>query len=198
MNRFFAWMRPGDMVWSYWVNNYLLGEDPPSFDIMAWNADAKNVPSRLTRDLNRVFARNSLCARGDLEILGKPVDLSVVERPVFVMAGDSDHIAPWKAVYANTALFGQGAEFVLARAGHVQSIVSPPGGKKAAYWAGPLAKDANTWLAGAEHHAESWWPRWTEFMKRQSIGERPARKTLGSKAHPVIEAAPGSYVRERP
>src|SRR5262249_46278989 len=150
LGRSFAWLRPNDLVWNYWVNNYLMGNAPPAFDILYWNNDATSLPARLHADFLDMFTTNPFKRPGALSVLGTPIDLSKVTRDAFILAGLTDHIVPWKASYATTQMLGGQSEFVLSGSGHVQSIVTPPDSAKARYFAGrghpPTADD---WLASA-------------------------------------------------
>ena len=128
----FAWLRPNDLVWNYWVNNYLLGQNPPAFDILYWNADTTRLPAGLHSDFLDLATSNGL-AEGTLTVLGTPVDLGRVELDAYVVAGSTDHIVPWQAAYQTTQLLGGESEFVLSSSGHIQAIVNPPGNPKASY-----------------------------------------------------------------
>ncbi|MEW6470792.1 MAG: alpha/beta hydrolase [Actinomycetota bacterium] len=196
MAGFFTWLRPNDLVWNYWVNNYLMGNDPPANDILFWNSDSTRLPARFHGQLMKLYLENPLVEPGRLTVLGTPIDLEKVDCDVFAMGGTTDHIAPWKACYEATRLFGGSSEFVLARAGHVQSLVSPPSYAKAGYFAGGdhQQTDADAWLASATEHKGSWWARWTDWLKARSGEERTASVKLGSRRHPPMDAAPGTYV----
>ena len=198
MARVFAWMRPNELVWNYWVNNYLLGAHPPAFDILFWNADSTRLPARLHADFLDLYLRNPLPAAGAAEVLGMPIDLDRVRCPVYTVAGITDHIVPWRAAYLASRLLGAGGRFVLSSSGHIQSIVNPPGNPKAAYFAdGPAHDDPDAWLAGATQVRGSWWEDWTRWLARQSGERRPAPSRLGSQRYRAAEAAPGTYVLQR-
>ena len=126
MERLFAWLRPNDLVWNYWVNNYLMGKDPAPFDILYWNADSTNLPARLHAGFMELLLRNGLTRAGAVEILGTPIDLRKVGYDMFVVGGMTDHICAWRAVYNGARLFGGRTEFVLNSSGHVQTLVCPP------------------------------------------------------------------------
>jgi polyhydroxyalkanoate synthase subunit PhaC len=195
--RVFAWMRPNDLVWSYWVNNYLLGENPPAFDILFWNSDTTRLPAKLHSDFLDLVLTNPLRNPGRLELLGTPIDLSKVEQDTYVMAGVSDHITPWQACYATTQLLGGRCEFVLNSSGHVQSVVNPPGNPKATFLHNPhCPPDPDAWLAGAQQQAGSWWEHWREWLVERSGERKTARKSLGSRRHRPGAKAPGTYVFE--
>jgi len=131
MSGVFTWMRPNDLVWNYWVNNYLMGEDPPVFDILSWNADGTNLPAALHRQFLNIFEHNPLPTPGALESLGTPVDLSTITVPHYVVGAIADHLTPWKGTYRTTQLLGVDSTFVLSNAGHIASLVNPPGNPKA-------------------------------------------------------------------
>lgn len=197
LNRMFAWLRPNDLVWNYVINNYLLGEDPPAFDILHWNNDATNLTAALHSDYLRVYEEQPFINPGVAEFAGHKVDLTKVTNDLFILAGVTDHITPWKACYRSTQLFGsKNIEFVLSHSGHIQAILNPPGNPKARYYRNskkPPA-DVDKWMAGAEEIAGSWWPFWMEWLKARSGPMKPAPTALGSKKHPPGDAAPGVYV----
>lgn len=197
LNRMFAWLRPNDLVWNYVINNYLLGEDPPAFDILHWNNDATNLTAALHSDYLRVYEEQPFVNPGVAEFAGHKVDLTKVTNDLFILAGVTDHITPWKACYRSTQLFGsRNIEFVLSHSGHIQAILNPPGNPKARYYRNskkPPA-DVDKWMAGAEEVAGSWWPFWMEWLKARSGAMKPAPKALGSKAYPPGDPAPGKYV----
>lgn len=197
LNRMFAWLRPNDLVWNYVINNYLLGEDPPAFDILHWNNDATNLTAALHSDYLRVYEEQPFINPGTAEFAGHKVDLTKVTNDLFILAGVTDHITPWKACYRSTQLFGsKNIEFVLSHSGHIQAILNPPGNPKARYYRNskkPPA-DVDKWMAGAEEIAGSWWPFWMEWLKARSGAMKPAPTALGSKKHPPGDAAPGVYV----
>ena len=198
MARTFAWMRPNDLVWNYWVNNYLLGNDPPAFDILYWNADNTRLPAALHADFLDLYLQNPLPVPGGATVLETPIDLLQVTCPTYVVAGVTDHIVPWQAAYRTGRLFGGGAEFVLSSSGHIQSIVNPPGNPKAAYFAGgPAQDDADRWLSGATQARGTWWEHWAGWQAGHSGDRRRPPARLGSRRHKVVGPAPGSYVMQR-
>jgi polyhydroxyalkanoate synthase len=199
LGRVFAWLRPNDLVWHYWVSNYLLGEKPPAFDILYWNVDTTRLPAALHSDFLDIFTRNALVEPGALEVLGTPVDLSAVTWDAYVVAGSTDHIIPWTAAYRTVQLLGGASEFVLASSGHVQAIVNPPGNGKASYWTSPPCRRvgvpaASVWREHAVEHRGSWWDHWLSWLGERSGARRPAPSKLGSDCHPPLEPAPGRYV----
>ena len=197
LGRNFALMRPNDLVYSYVANNWLLGNDPPAFDILAWNDDTANLPSTFQRDTLDVLVNNKLMQTGAVTVLDTPVDLSKVDIDTFVAAGHRDHIAPWDGCYMTSQLFGGDTEVVIAATGHIQTLVNPVEGSRYRYWAGPHGDpDPHKWLAAAARHEGSWWPRWAEWLLARSGDEISAPRRLGSRAHPAGDAAPGRYVFE--
>ena len=193
----FAWLRPNDLIWNYWVNNYLLGNKPPAFDILAWNADTTRLPGQFHCDLLDLVEKNPYSNPGTLEIAGVPIDMSKVQVGAYVIGGITDHITPWKACYGTARLFGPETTFVLANAGHLQSLISPPGGAKSFFFTAPASvQDPVEWarLAEPARQEGSWWPHWRTWMQARS-GERvDAPAKLGSRKHKPICAAPGEYV----
>jgi polyhydroxyalkanoate synthase len=195
----FTWMRPNDLVWNYWVNNYLLGQDPPVFDILSWNADGTNLPAKLHEQFLDIFATNDMVDPGALEYLGTPFDLSTIHVPTFVMGALTDHLTPWRGTYRTTELTTGRSTFVLSNAGHIAGLVNPPGNPKASYFVGTRAGavDAETWRQKAKQKTGSWWEEWADWTIKHSRAQVPAPKTLGSKEQPVLTDAPGLYVRDQ-
>jgi polyhydroxyalkanoate synthase len=175
-----------------------MGQDPPVFDILSWNADGTNLPGRLHQQFLDIFEHNLMPTPGAMEALGVPVDLGTIKVPTYVTGAVNDHLTPWKATYRTTQLLSGDSTFALSNAGHIASLVNPPGNPKASYYTGPLDKhqSATNWLEGAEKHAGSWWEHWADWVTDRS-GERvDAPLALGSGRYPAREAAPGSYVRQ--
>ncbi|MDQ6747562.1 MAG: alpha/beta fold hydrolase, partial [Candidatus Dormibacteraeota bacterium] len=197
MARIFAWLRPNDLVWNYWVNNYLMGNDPPAFDILYWNADNTRLPAGLHAGFLELFKGNPLKESGAIRALGAPLDLKQVRIPAYVLGGITDHIVPWASAYGATQALGGPSQFVLSSSGHIQSLVNPPGNPKASYRIdGPDAADPQEWLQGATEVRGSWWEHWARWIAEQSGGRVPAPVRLGSDRHPPLEAAPGTYVHQ--
>jgi polyhydroxyalkanoate synthase len=191
----FSWMRPNDLVWNYWVNNYLMGNDPPVFDILAWNADPTNLAGRLHADFLEIMQENLLVTKGGLEVLGTPVDLEKVTVDTYVTGATTDHLTPWRGCYQTTQLMSGRSRFVLSNAGHIASLVNPPGNPKAHFFAGPEPTgDADEWLAQAEQRAGTWWEDWATWVTERSGDEKKAPAKLGSRRHRAAEPAPGTYV----
>jgi polyhydroxyalkanoate synthase subunit PhaC len=197
MSRIFAWLRPNDLVWNYWVNNYLMGNDPPAFDILFWNADNTRLPAGLHADFLQLFKGNPLREPGTIKVLDTPIDLRQVSIPAYVLGGLTDHIVPWQSAYGATRVLGGPSQFVLSSSGHIQSLVNPPGNPKASYRIdGPNTPDPESWLRGATEVRGSWWEHWAAWIGEQSGEQVPAAARLGSDRHPAMEAAPGRYVHE--
>jgi polyhydroxyalkanoate synthase len=192
----FSWLRPNDLVWNYWVNNYLMGDEPPTFDILAWNNDATNLPAALHSQFLDIFTDNVL-ANGETEVLGTPVDLERIGLDTYVTGALTDHLTPWKGCYRTTQLVGGDSTFILSNAGHIASLVNPPGNPKAHYFAGPEpGEDPDRWRTSAEERRGTWWEDWATWVIDRTDGERKAPARLGSRRHQPIEPAPGAYVRD--
>ncbi len=194
--RMFAWMRPNDLVWNYVVNNYLMGEDPPPYDVLYWNNDTTNLPAGLHSDYLDFALYQPFDNPGEVEIAGHMADLTKVDCDLFITAGLTDHITPWKACYRTTQLTGsKDVTFILSSSGHLQSLINPPGNPKAKFFQSKtIADTADEWLAGAEETAGSWWPTWAEWLKVRSGSLKNAPKSTGSKAFPALYDSPGRYV----
>ncbi|HSV39397.1 MAG TPA: alpha/beta fold hydrolase [Nocardioidaceae bacterium] len=198
MGSVFSWMRPNDLVWNYWVNNYLMGNDPPEFDILSWNADGTNVPATLHGQFLDIFEHNPLVHPQGMTCLGSPIDLASITVPAFVAGAINDHLTPWRGTYRTVQLLGGETEFVLSNAGHIASLVNPPGNPNATYFTGPTdgRQPPEEWLSGAEKRSGSWWEPWAEWNVVRSGRLVPAPRTLGGAAHSVLGPAPGAYVRD--
>ena len=184
-------------MWNQWVHNYLMGGEPPEYDILAWNNDTTRVSGALQRDLLELAMSNALATPGGLTVLGTPVDLGAVSTDVYVVGAETDHLVPWTGAYRSAQLFGGDATFVLSGGGHIQHLVNPPGNPKAHYrTGGGVGGDAEAWEAGSAKQQGTWWSHWAEWAASRSGNERPAPEQLGSDRHGPIEAAPGSYVRQ--
>ena len=195
----FAWLRPTDLVWRYWVNNYVQGRPPAAFDVLFWNADATRMAAALHRDFVLMGLNNSLATPGAVSMLGSPVDLSKVTMDAYVVGGVSDHICPWQATYRSARLLGsKDNRYVLSTSGHIQALVNPPGNPKASYRAGPAdAEDPAQWLESAQKLSDSWWVDFIGWLAERSGPEVDAPKTLGGDGFPPLGPAPGSYVMEK-
>jgi polyhydroxyalkanoate synthase subunit PhaC len=195
--RMFAWMRPNDLIWNYWVNNYLLGNQPPAFDILYWNADTTRLPAALHRDYLDLYFTNPFVHAGKLKLHDKTVDMGKVKADSYVVAGVTDHITPWKGVYKTAQILGEGTTFVLSNSGHLQSLLNPPSNPKASFMIGPTGAVApDAFLASAEKRKGSWWLDWRDWLHARSGEEVAAPTSLGSPRHPILAVAPGTYVFE--
>lgn len=195
----FAWLRPTDLIWRYWVNNYLEGKSPSAFDVLYWNADTTRMAAALHRDMVLMGLHNSLVTRGAVSMLGTPVDMSQLTTEAYVVAGISDHISPWQACYRSARLLGiRDVRFVLSSNGHIASLVNPPGNPKATYRVGNVDEpDPAFWAESAERQTDSWWPDYIAWLTPRSGAEKDAPDSLGGAGMVPLEPAPGSYVRQR-
>ena len=198
MARLFAWMRPNELIWNYWINNYLMGKEPPAFDVLFWNNDNTRLPAALHGDLLDFFKHNPLTRAGGLEVCGTPIDLQKVTVDSFSVAGSNDHITPWDSVYRSSLLLGGQRRFVLADSGHISSILNPPTNGKGRYKENPkLSGDPRAWYYDANEKEGSWWPEWLEWIQQRSGATRDPVSELGSEKYPVLDPAPGLYVQVR-
>jgi polyhydroxyalkanoate synthase subunit PhaC len=194
----FAWLRPNDLVWNYWVNNYLQGNPPPAFDILYWNSDATRMSAALHRDFIDIAFGNKLAKPGAATMLGSPVDLSKVDVDAYVTAGIADHICPWQSCYRTTQLVGGRSRFILSTSGHIASLVNPPTNPKASFQVAPQTPpDPEQWLASAEKQKGSWWPDFTSWLAERTGDEVDAPSSLGSAELPPLTDAPGTYVFDK-
>ena len=198
----FNMLRANDMIWSFFVEQYLLGKDSFPFDFLYWNSDSTRMPARLHRFyLRNMYQNNLLREPGGITLLGKPIDLSKIKTPSYYLATQEDHIALWHSVYSSARLFSGPVRFVLGGAGHVAGVINPPDAQQYAYWS--HEKDAlqtlenpADWLAGAQRQAGSWWQDWYNWVQPHTGPKVPARLPGAGKL-PVLEAAPGSYAKSR-
>ncbi len=180
------------------MNNYLLGKDPPQYDILAWNNDTTRLSGALQRDLLYIAMDNLLATPGGLTVLGTPVDLGGVTADTYVVGAETDHLVPWQGAYRTTQLFGGDSTFILSGGGHIQHLVNPPGNPKAHFRTGPAAGlDADRWLAESDQHKAPGGRTGPSGHGPGRATSVPAPKKLGSRRHRPIEAAPGRYVMER-
>lgn len=194
----FNMLRANDLIWSFVVNNYLLGKDPFPFDLLYWNSDSTRMPAAMhSFYLRSCYQENKLVEPGGLEMRGEPIDLRDITVPSFLLSTREDHIAPWRATYAATQLYKGPVSFTLAASGHIAGVVNPPASDKYCYWTNAgCPDDADQWLASATRHDGSWWPAWADWLKPHAGPLLPARHP-GDGDLPVIEDAPGSYVKVR-
>ena len=199
MSNMFSLLRSNDLIWANVVNNYLLGNKPPAFDLLHWNSDG----TRMTRAahswyLRNTYVENNLIEPGKVKLKGVPLDLGRITLDCYAVGAEKDHIVPWDAAWRITQLFGGDVRFVRASSGHIAGVINPPGGK-GAYWTrdqDTVATSPDQWLQSATRHDGSWWNDWTAWLSPRS-GKKVAPPTLGSARHPPLEDAPGSYVMEK-
>jgi polyhydroxyalkanoate synthase subunit PhaC len=193
-----AWLRPIDSIWWAWVQRYVVAADMPKMDLFYWSEDITNLPAGLVADLLELTLENSLANPGSLTVLSEPIDLGSVDVDTYLIAGLTDHLTHWQSCYRTVSLLGSECEFILVSGGHLQAILRPPGGRAAGYRTADRTPDnPAAWFAAADEHDGSWWEHWIEWLKDRSAGTRPAPTRLGDRKHPLIESAPGSYVRVR-
>ncbi len=194
----FNMLRANDLIWSFVVNNYLLGRDPFPFDLLYWNSDSTRMPAAMHSSyLRKCYLENRLVEPGGIELAGVPIDLRRVDMPVYWVSTREDHIAPWKSTYAATQIYTGPKTFVLAGSGHIAGIVNPAGSGKYGYWTNPeLPPDPDAWLEKATFHEGSWWPHWAKW-NAQHAGELVPARDPAKGPLPPVEDAPGSYVRMR-
>ncbi|MEX0807673.1 MAG: class I poly(R)-hydroxyalkanoic acid synthase [Dongiaceae bacterium] len=192
----FNMLRANDLIWSFVINNYLLGKEPFPFDLLYWNSDSTRMPAAMhSFYLRKMYQENKLIEPGGIKLAGVPIDLRKVGLPVFMLSTREDHIAPWKATYAATQLFKGPTKFVLAASGHIAGVINHPDANKYNYWTGKsLPADPDAWFEQAEQHPGSWWPEWAKWIAKQGGGQIPARKPGAGKLKP-IEDAPGAYAK---
>jgi polyhydroxyalkanoate synthase len=194
LERAFAWLRPNDLIWAYWVNNYLLGQEPPAFDILYWNADTTNLPAALHGDLLGLLESGGMAGGNGPTIDGHRLELGQITCDCYIVGGETDHITPWDGCYLTTKGLGGEWQYVLSQSGHIQSLINPPGNPKARFFTNAAnPPTAAEFRAGAEAHQGSWWPHWAEWLSRHGGAEVAAPKTLGSDLHKAGAAAPGAY-----
>lgn len=195
----FNMLRSNDLIWSFVINNYLLGKDPAAFDLLYWNSDSTRMPARMHREyLRTMYLENRFKEPGGITLNGVPVDVSSIKTPSYFLSTAEDHIAPWKATYMGARLFKGPVKFVLGGSGHIAGVVNPEGSNKYGYWTktGKLVDSADQWLENATRNEGSWWPDWQRWVKRHAGAQVPAR-TPGDGKLKVVEDAPGSYVKLR-
>jgi polyhydroxyalkanoate synthase len=198
----FAWLRPNDLIWNYWVNNYLQGKTPPPFDILYWNADTTRMPAALHEDFIDLAMSRALAKPDAATLLGSPVDLSAVSTDGYVVAGVADHLCPWQSCYRSTQLLGGDIRFVLSTSGHIASMVNPPDNPKARFQAmpgaaGPNPADPREWLSAAQTVPGSWWPDYAQWLTERSGGQKKRPARLGRGRFSPGDPAPGRYVLDR-
>ncbi len=193
----FNMLRANDLIWSFVVNNYLLGREPLPFDLLFWNADSTRMPAAMHGFyLRKMYQENLLAQPEGLSLAGVPIDLGRVDIPTYIVATREDHIAPWQSCFAACGLYRGQRRFVLGASGHIAGIINPPDAGKYGYWTGPIteSQNADAWLAAAEQHEGSWWNDWHAWQRRRSGGRKVSARVPGDGALRPIEDAPGAYV----
>ena len=197
MGTTFNMLRANDLIWSFVVNNYLLGKDPFPFDLLYWNSDSTRMPCAMhSFYLRNMYQQNKLIQPGGITLKGVPIDLKRITVPTYLLSTREDHIAPWKSTYAATQIYQGPVRFVLAASGHIAGVINPPGGKYSHFTNDKLPPTPDEWLAGAAQVPGSWWPDYAAWVAPYGGGKVTARKPGDGKLKP-IEDAPGSYVRVR-
>jgi polyhydroxyalkanoate synthase len=191
----FNMLRSNDLIWSFFVSNYLLGKEPKPFDLLFWNSDQTRMPRTLHLYYLRRFYGDNALAKGELELDGVRLDLGAVKTPVYVQSSKEDHIAPARSVYRGARLFGGPTTFTLAGSGHIAGVINAPVANKYQHWTNPgLPETLEAWQADAGETAGSWWPHWAEWLRARSGPMVPARDPAAGPL-PALEEAPGSYVK---
>ena len=195
----FSFLRPNDLVWNYVVGNYLKGEAPPPFDLLYWNGDSTNLPGPMyCWYLRHTYLQNDLRVPGKLTVCGEKIDLGAIKAPAFIYASREDHIVPWQAAYASTAILKGKKRFVLGASGHIAGVINPAVKNKRSHWVNDkLPADAAAWLEGADEKPGSWWPEWAGWLATHAGKQVAAPKAYGNRQHKVIEPAPGRYVKQK-
>jgi polyhydroxyalkanoate synthase len=199
MRRTFDLMRANDLIWNYVVSSWLMGEDPPAFDLLTWNADSTRMPADMHSFYLRSCYRENRLARGTMELAGQRLDMSAVDQDLYFLAAEQDHIAPWRASYKGALLPRGKVRFVLSNAGHIAGIVNPPNPKsihRVVESDAPLPADPDDWLAAASTHPTTWWEDWAGWIGQRAGGMRKPPRT-GSRKHRPVADAPGTYVLEQ-
>jgi len=195
----FAWLRPTDLVWTFWVNNYLLGKNPPAFDVLYWNSDTTRMPAHLHRDFLHLAMNNSLINPEQAEVLGEPIDLGEIKQDAYVIGGETDHITPWESCYQTTQLLGGKTRFILSTGGHIAAQVLPPDNDKASFrTADKNPGDPDEFAKNATQKQGSWWLDYADWLAKLSGELKNAPKKLGrGQEYKVLADAPGTYVFDK-
>jgi polyhydroxyalkanoate synthase len=195
----FNMLRSNDLIWSFVVNNYLLGKEPFPFDLLYWNSDSTRMPAKMhSFYLRNMYMKNALKDPGGVTIGGVPIDLSKVKIPAYFISTIEDHIAPWKSTYKGSKALGGKVRFVLGGSGHIAGIVNPPSANKYCYWTNPENPDTpEEWYAKAQQSPGSWWTDWQAWIAEQNRYEMVDARVPGAGGLPALEDAPGSYVNVR-
>jgi polyhydroxyalkanoate synthase len=196
----FNMLRANDLIWSFVINNYLLGKQPMPFDLLYWNSDTTRMPEKLHLSYLRGCYRDNALATGKMKLAGEKLDLGKVTVPVYLQSAKEDHIAPANSVFKSTKLFSGPVRFIIAGSGHIAGVINPPAAKKYQYWTNDTfgmkggAKDIEAWKKGATEHPGSWWPDWDRWLSNLSGAKVPARQP-GDGDLKVLGDAPGTYVK---
>ena len=204
----FSFLRPNDLVWNYVVGNYLKGEAPPPFDLLYWNGDGTNLPGPMyCWYLRNTYLENNLVVPGKATVCGAQVDLRKIDLPTYLYASREDHIVPWEGAYRSSevlqesdAVRSKSVRFVLGASGHIAGVINPPSKGKRSHWIGAnpaLPSDPKAWFDAATEHKGSWWTDWSDWLASHAGKQVAAPKTPGSRKYPVLEAAPGRYVKQK-
>ena len=194
----FNMLRSNDLIWSFVINNYMLGKEPFPFDLLYWNSDSTRMPAAMhSFYLRNMYQHNQLAQPGGVTLAGQAIDLRTIKTPYYILAAKEDHIAPWKSAFKATGLYAGKNKFVLSASGHIAGVINPPAAEKYCYWTNAKkSADADDWLNGATQHEGSWWPDWIKWVGKLSGDKVPARQPGDGKLD-VIEDAPGSYVKSK-
>jgi polyhydroxyalkanoate synthase len=193
----FSFLRPNDLVWNYVVDNYLMGEKPPAFDLLYWNSDSTNLPGPFYAwYLRNTYLENNLAKPGKVKVCGQKVDLRKIDIPAYIYGSREDHIVPVRGAYATTQILPGKKRFVMGASGHIAGVINPPAKKKRSYWThDALPASHEEWLKGATEHEGSWWPDWARWLKPHGGKQIAAPKAYGNRKYKALEPAPGRYVK---
>lgn len=194
----FAWMRPDDLVWSFWINNNLMGRQPPPLDVLYWDNDSTRIPAQLHADFIDIFMGDVFRNPGRHRLFGRPIDYDRIRLPTYFVAGIEDYLMPWRGVYRGVHQFGGQNRFILSTSGHVQSILRPPNLANTEYFVNDaMPADADAWLLHAQRRSGTWWHDWADWLRQRSGAERSAAPKPGNWVFPPLCPAPGTYVMDR-
>ncbi len=198
LSHIFNWLRPTDLVWNFWINNYLLGKEPPSMDVLYWDNDSTRLPAGLHSDFLDIFVDDKFAHPDRLTVKGYSLDIRQLTMDFYCVGGDEDYLMPWKKCFEVPQLVSSDCTFVLSTSGHIQSILRPPGIANTVYYTNDAQlDDADQWLTGATKNQGSWWSHWSEWLHQRSGGQSVASGKVGSRANPALSPAPGLYVNEK-
>ncbi len=198
LSHIFNWLRPTDLVWNFWINNYLLGKEPPSMDVLYWDNDSTRLPAGLHSDFLDIFVDDKFARPNSLMVKGYPVDIRQLSMDFYCVGGDEDYLMPWKKCFEVPQLVSSECTFVLSTSGHIQSILRPPGIANTIYYTNDSdCVDADQWAASASKNEGSWWCHWSQWLHQRGGKSQLASGSVGSEAHPPLSPAPGLYVNEK-